>query len=109
MRSWIGGGHFPEGSRIVIQSEVGEEARSQIDEDSRSFLELLARRLESCDWNEDSIGETVRSSASDSGLGNRQAYVSLYLVILGRDYGPRVSSLMAEMDRESLIGVVSSI
>ncbi|MAZ23510.1 MAG: lysine--tRNA ligase [Euryarchaeota archaeon] len=109
MRSWIGGDHFPEGSRIVIQSEVGEEARSQIDEESRSFLELLARRLESCNWDEDSISETVRSSASDSGLSNRQAYVSLYLVILGRDYGPRISSLMAEMDRDSLIGVVSNI
>lgn len=109
MRSWIGGDHFPEGSRIVIQSEVGEEARSQIGEEARSFLRLVAESLESCEWDEDSISEAVRSSASKSGIGNRQAYVSLYLVILGRNYGPRISSLMAEMDRESLIGVISSV
>ena len=70
---------------------------------------MLARGVRTCDWDEVSIGETIRTSAADSGLVNRKAYIALYMVILGRDYGPRISSLMSEMDRESLIGIISSI
>jgi len=109
MRNWVDGEHFPEEARITIQSEVDRDIASEIGNDSRAFLEMLARGLRTCDWDEVSIGETIRTSAADSGLGNRKAYIALYMVILGRDYGPRISSLMSEMDRESLIGIISSI
>ena len=109
MRNWIEGEHFPEAARITIQNEVDSSIASEIDEVSRSFLGLLTQGLGTCNWNEDSISETIRECAANSGLGNRKAYIALYLVILGRDYGPRISSLMSEMDREFLIGIISSI
>ncbi|MBP50513.1 MAG: hypothetical protein CMA68_00295, partial [Euryarchaeota archaeon] len=74
-----------------------------------SFIALLSERLEKCEWSEDSIGAAIREVATECGLGNRQAYVSLYLVILGRDYGPRISSIMAEMDRSSLTEMLSRV
>ena len=109
MRNWVDGEHFPDGAKITIRKEISDEIHSSISKEEASFIALLSERLEKCEWSEDSIGAAIREVAIECGLGNRQAYVSLYLVILGRDYGPRISSIMAEMDRSSLTEMLSRV
>ncbi len=109
MRNWVEGEHFPDGARITIQAEISDEVRSRISKESASFVALLSERLQTCEWSSDSIGSAIREVAGGCDLDNRQAYVSLYLVILGRDYGPRISSIMAEMDRGSLVEMLTRV
>jgi lysyl-tRNA synthetase class 1 len=103
MRNWIGGAHFPEAARVVIQSEVSDEARANLTGNRGAFLSSLSGALSECDWDEVAISACIKRVASEVGIGNRDAYIALYWVLLGRDYGPRVASLMAEMDKSELV------
>jgi len=103
MRNWIDGAHFPEAARVVIQSEIGDDARANLTDEHGAFLSSLSGALSECDWDEVSIGACIKRVASEVGIGNRDAYIALYWVLLGRDYGPRIASLLAEMDRSELV------
>ena len=54
------------------------------------------------------IGECIRRIAKEVGIGGRESYVALYWVIISRSYGPTVAPLMAEMEKESLIGLLDA-
>ena len=58
--------------------------------------EMCIRDRSNCDWNEGAIGDCIKSVAAEIGMGRRDAYVSLYWVILSKSHGPRVASIMAE-------------
>ena len=109
MRNWVEGEHFPEAARVSVQTEVSDEARGKLDADQISFVSTLARSLGGCEWNDSGISESIKQAASETGIDNRTAYIALYWVMLGRDYGPRVASIMAEMERESLIGLLGAV
>ena len=109
MRNWVEGEHFPEAARVSVQTEVSDEARGKLDAEQVSFVSTLARALGGCEWNDSGIGESIKQAASEAGIDNRTAYIALYWVMLGRDYGPRVASIMAEMEKESLIGLLGAV
>ncbi len=109
MRSWIGGPHFPEDGRVTIRTEVSEEVRSTMGEESVAFLASLASGITECEWSEGGIGACIRETADAVGIGRRAGYIAIYQAILGRHHGPRVSSIIAEMERADLLKLLQSV
>tara|TARA_Y100000994_G_scaffold19610_2_gene14381 strand:+ start:47240 stop:48817 length:1578 start_codon:yes stop_codon:yes gene_type:complete len=107
MRNWIDSQHFPEDSRIKIQDSISDENNKKISEKQRKFLEMLYDRLERIDWNETEINQSIRDSSTNIGINRRDAYIALYLLILGTDYGPRIASIMNEIGKESTLNIFS--
>ena len=106
MRNWIDGPHFPEDAKVEVRSSVSEEARANLTEEQVGFLASLGEALADCDWTESEIGSCIRSVAAETGVGGRNAYVALYWIILGKNHGPKASSLMAEMDCASVLSLI---
>ena len=109
MRNWVEGEHFPEAARVSVQTDVSDEARSNLNADQISFVGTLAGALGECEWSDSGISESIKQAAAEAGIDNRTAYIALYWLILGRDYGPKAASIMAEMERDSLIGLLGAV
>jgi lysyl-tRNA synthetase class 1 len=107
MRNWINGVHFPDAARVEIQTSVSDESRANLEDEQRNFLSALGNSLGDCEWTEKAIGDCIRSVTAGSGIGGREAYVALYWIILGKNHGPKASSLMAEMKRERFLNLIS--
>ncbi len=107
MRHWIDSRHFPEDARIKIQESISEENRDKISNEQSEFLKILFSRLEKIDWNEKEINENIRSVSSDIELNRRDAYIALYILILGSEYGPRIASIMNEVGKQITLDIFS--
>ena len=109
MRNWVDGQHFPSDAKIEIRSSISEEARDNLTEEQLGFLSALGAEFDDCDWTEAEIGSCIRSVAAETGVGGRNAYVALYWAILGKNHGPKASSLIAEMDSASVMSLISRV
>jgi lysyl-tRNA synthetase class 1 len=108
MRNWIGSIHFPEDAQIHIHKSISAEARAELSEEQRVFLSSLAEGLAELNWSEQAIGATIRTIAPDCGISGRDAYIALYWAMLGRNHGPKASSLLFEIGKNEAISLLSS-
>ena len=102
MRNWIEGIHFPDDARIVIQSELTEDARKNLDEEQMSFLINFKQAISDIIWNDEQISQAIKDTAEANSIGARQAYIAIYWAVLGQYFGPRASSLLVEIGSEKL-------
>ena len=109
MRNWIGGNHFPEDARIIIQSVIGDRFRENTSEEQKIFLRRLSKYLEECEWSQDSIREMIKECTSICEIVPRDGFSALYWALLGRGDGPRASALISEMERRALIDLLSGV
>ena len=107
MRYWINSRHFPENARIKIQDSISEENKMKINIEQNKFLKLLFFKLEKIEWSENEINEVIRSVSSEIGLNRREAYIALYILILGSEYGPRIASIMNEIGKRITLEIYS--
>jgi lysyl-tRNA synthetase class 1 len=106
MRTWVDGPHFPEGARIEIQTGINDEARASLSDKHRGFISVLAGALANCEWGDKAINDCIRGVSDEVGIAKREAYVALYWVLLGRNHGPRVASIIAEMGRGRFLSLL---
>ena len=109
MRAWVEGTHFPEDARVSIRAQVDDDVRGNLDEGARALLSGLADSLVDCEWSDNAIGECIRVASDVVGIDRREAYVALYWVLLGRSHGPKASSIIAEMTRDEILSLLSSV
>jgi lysyl-tRNA synthetase class I len=107
MRNWIEGAHFPDGARIRIQGQISEENKQKLTGQQKLFLSELSSEFESCEWTENKVNELIRDITMKIGIGRREGYVALYLLILGTDYGPRIASIITELSRKQIMQIFS--
>jgi lysyl-tRNA synthetase class 1 len=107
MRNWIDGVHFPENAKISIQEQMNDEDKEKITKEQRRFLSSLLIKLENCPWNESQISQLIRETATESEISPREGYMALYLLIIGRDYGPRIASIIVELGKVETIKIFS--
>jgi len=108
MRNWIEGPHFPEESRIVVRDPSDKMGHSKLEEGQIAFIERLVDALGGCEWDEKSIEGAIRGAASESVVSLKECYSSLYESIIGKDKGPKIASIMAEIGRDDVLKLISS-
>ena len=108
MRNWVNGPHFPDAAKVRIGTSVSGDARDGLTDEHKEFLSALSGALPDCEWDAAAIGECIRQTAKEVGIGGRESYVALYWVILGQSHGPAAASIMAEMDRGLLLSMMGS-
>ena len=106
MRNWVNGPHFPDAAKVRLHTSLSDEAQSNLTDEHRNFLSTLGEAFRDCEWTENAIGECIRETATKVGIGGRDAYVAIYWAVLGKHHGPKASSLIAEMERDSCIDLI---
>ena len=108
MRKWINGPHFPEDSKLEMRREVGGEIREKLDSESIVFLKNLSTNLSECEWSDVSIGKAIRDSCDSAGIARKDGYEAIYWVAIGKNSGPKASSLLFEMTRGDVLSLLKS-
>ena len=109
MRTWIDGPHFPESAKLEIRRELSDEARGKLDRGGRDFLSALSSLLSECEWRDEQISEAISNACKSAEIPIREGYASIYWALIGRSFGPRASSLLCEMGRESVLSLLRSV
>jgi len=108
MRTWVKSRHFPDELRITILDEPKSEAIDQLDEDNVTILPALIGTLEVCDWEAASIQSAISSGAKSLDMSPRHAYRALYLCIMGTERGPRLPTILAELDQNVILNLLNA-
>ena len=99
MRNWINGPHFPEELRIAVLEETFEGLDANI-------CAILSESLTNCEWVSKSIGEAISNCFRNNEISPREGYRTLYLAILGKEKGPRLAPILAELNREKVLSLL---
>jgi lysyl-tRNA synthetase class 1 len=102
MRNWTSSTHFPDGFRLEIQSGIGEQAKAHIDIRDVGYLVSLWDRLAECDWTGQEINSIICDEAKQREISLRDAFQTLYWIVLNQDFGPKLANILAEMDRQAV-------
>ena len=99
MRNWINGPHFPEELRIAVLEEpyVGLDA---------NICAVLRKSLADCEWVSESIGDAISNGFRNNEISPRDGYRMIYLAILGKEKGPRLAPILAELSREKVLSLL---
>ena len=106
MRSWISSIHFPEEFRLRIQTEIGQEAKEHIDGRDIDYLKAILSGLSECPWESKEINSTICDEARNRDIPLRDAFQTLYWIVLNQDYGPKLASILSEIERETVLNLL---
>ena len=106
MRTWIQSRHFPDELRITILEEPDVEAVGRLDGENLAILPTLVEALEACEWDASSIQSTISNTAKSQDMSPRHAYRALYLCIMGAERGPRLPTILTELDQSSIVNLL---
>ena len=109
MRDWIASDHFPDEHRIHISTKIPDAILTDLSSSQKDFLLSLSVSLEACEWSEPEINSALLRTMDDSELSRKECYSLVYKALIGRDRGPKVSTLITECDRSSMVNLLNSI
>jgi len=108
MRAWIDSEHFPEEFRLNIQEKPSEDALGNLDTDSIPYLSKLRDALSGCEWEEVEINNQICNEAKKVELRLSDAFTMLYWLVLNQQRGPKLASIMQQMDRNDVVDLLKS-
>ncbi|CAI8335037.1 MAG: Lysine--tRNA ligase [Candidatus Poseidoniaceae archaeon] len=106
MRTWTQSRHFPDELRITILEKPDVAAVECLDDENLAILPTLIEGLEACEWDASSIQSTISTTAKSQDVSPRHAYRALYLCIMGTERGPRLPTILAELDQSAIVNLL---
>ena len=96
--------YVPERVKIRVLTTLPEDIKKNLTDGQKHALKLLAQRLSSKSFTESELEqELYKLAKEESGLGSRLFFETIYLVLLGRRYGPRLASFITLLDKDWLV------
>ena len=108
MRNWIASPHFPDGFRLRIQTQISELAKENMDTRDVEYLRALAEAFSDCEWDWGAINNHVCELAKERDMKLRDAFQLMYWIVLDQDYGPKLASILEEMERDAVLSLLQS-
>jgi lysyl-tRNA synthetase class 1 len=107
MRSWIASKHFPLEMKISILEEPNQTALMELNDEQRRVLRALPAALAACAWDAQSIGGAIPQAAKDLELSPKFGYRAAYSALMGKERGPRLAPILAEMNQETIVQLLN--
>ena len=108
MRNWIASPHFPDGFRLRIQTQISELAKENMDSRDVDYIRDLVGAFSDCDWDWATINNHVCELAKEREMKLRDAFQLMYWIVLDQDFGPKLASILEEMDRKAVLSLLQS-
>lgn len=98
--------YAPEHMKIEIPKKVSEEIKSQLSEKQKRGLGIIAKRLEEEELEEQVLQNRIFKTAREVGLKPAELFRALYLVFLGKSFGPRLAPFLLSIGRDVAVGKI---
>ena len=88
-------------NRVVLLERVPKEILAQLSPEDRESLRIFATKAESVGWREESLKDAMVSLTKGGVLpvDTPRFFRNLYLVLLGKEKGPRAAPFLAVLDK----------
>lgn len=88
----------PEAERFVIQQELPALAKS-LNPEQKAFLQEVSELLHK-EWQADELQKALYEKAKERNLSSKDAFAAIYMVLLGKTYGPKAGWLILSLDKQ---------
>ncbi len=97
--------HAPESYQVDLLEELPSEVKEGLTEDDHRSLAIFKERLEASSWNEDALKDTMMalSKMEDFPVSTKRFFRNLYLVLLGKEQGPRAAPFLSVLQKDFVI------
>jgi lysyl-tRNA synthetase class 1 len=95
--------YAPERLRFKVAEELPVEAVRSLTEKQKQGLTRLANDLSSRDFTPIELHNHIYEVGKKIGLGTSELFKAIYLVLLGRDSGPRAGSFVSALDKNFVV------
>ncbi len=102
-RNWVNT-HAPEHLRFKVMDTLSSEIKQTLTPKQREGLQQLANDLAARDYEPVELHNHVYELAQEVGIKPPELFKAIYLVLLGRKFGPRAGNFIAALDKEFVIG-----
>lgn len=94
--------YAPEDEKYIIQKSLPDKAQS-LSNNQKEFLQSIARLLREQDWTGEALHAALHDLRKKSLLQPKEAFSSIYLVLLGKDSGPQAGWFLTALDKNFVI------
>ncbi|MBW6451989.1 MAG: lysine--tRNA ligase [DPANN group archaeon] len=101
--------YAPEQYIIKINESVSAEVISKLSKNQISALKMLSEKLLEKDYTEDAIFEMFKSIMVSTELSTKEFFTAVYLVLIGKERGPRLTGFIKNIGKEKVLGILKSI
>jgi len=76
---------------------------TQLTMSDKVFFQELVARMNDANWNADSISQIISDVGKASPIGLKGGFKVIYMILIGKEAGPRLGSFLASMDKQFVI------
>ncbi|MDK9703904.1 MAG: glutamate--tRNA ligase [Sulfuritalea sp.] len=95
---------------FFVAAKPADEMRAQhLTEPALKGLSALRERLSACAWQAAELGQTVKQTATDSGLKMPQLAIPLRVALLGMPQSPSIDAVLEVLGRERVLARLAAV
>ncbi len=104
-QAWAWVERYAPENKVVLLERLTTEIRSALDEPAKRALAMWLETASSIEWREEAIKESMIALTSQGTLPvkTNEFFRALYLVLLGKERGPRAAPFLAVLDRRFVL------
>lgn len=93
--------YAPESEKFLVQEQLPEQAK-QLSDNQKQYLHKIASQLQK-DWNTEDFQKCLYEWSKEQGISSKEAFAAIYTVLIGKNHGPKASSLILSLDKSFTI------
>ncbi|MEM2906638.1 MAG: hypothetical protein QW739_00970, partial [Candidatus Odinarchaeota archaeon] len=96
--------YAPENYKINISNTVSEDIKKSLTETQKNFIKKIIELLLNTELTEETVQNQIFNIIRNiQGLDVKKGFETIYMIILGKKFGPRLGSFILSLDRDWLI------
>lgn len=94
----------PDAVKFAVQKDLLAEHQERLSAQQQKLLAMLAERFSALsEWQGEDIHNTIHSTAKELDLEAKTAFQAIYLVIIGRERGPRLGYFLSSLEKDFVV------
>lgn len=89
--------YAPDSERFSVAKDLPKEIKN-LSKEQKKLLAKISEELDR-DWSAEDFQTSLYNWAKEIGISSKEAFVAIYLSLLGKDHGPRASWIILSLDR----------
>ena len=92
---------------VLLNKDESIQEYENLDNDQKNFVKVFFNKIKDIEFDALTLHNLVYDTAKELGLNPKDCFRSLYRVLLGKDYGPKLGAFLAIQGKERIFDVVN--
>lgn len=101
--------YAPDDLKFTIQETVSQDIKNSLSSDMKKAIQMLRTRFESKKYTEQSLFDEFYKICQECNIQNKDFFKYVYLVLIAKERGPKLASLMLAMDKKEVLDLLGQV